>query len=37
MKVCVLLPLVVARENNVTKRETPSLALGIWEFHQSYF
>ena len=37
MKVCVLLLPVVAIENNVTKRETPSPALGISEFHQSYF
>ena len=28
---------ISSRENNWTERETPSLAVGICEFHQSYF
>ena len=29
--------IISSGENNGTKRETPSLALGICEFYQSYF
>ena len=28
---------ILTRENNGTLRQTPSLTLGICEFHQSYF
>ena len=35
---CILSTLhVVTRENDVTEKEAPSLALGSCEFHQTYF